>query len=853
MTQFRRLFCAVPFAFLLAATCLTWPAPRTLCAQEKKRDPLDWPHWRGPEMNGISREKGIVTSWSPDGENVLWKVDEFGSRSTPIVMNGKLYTLCRLHPETTKEQERVVCLDAATGAKLWENAFNVFLTDAPAERVAWSNIAGDPETGNIFALGICDYFQCIDGATGKTLWSHSLSEEYGMISTYGGRTNMPLVFEDLVIISGVMTGWGEHAVPAHRFVAFDKTTGQAVWLSSTRLRPLDTTYSTPVLGVFNGQAAFVAGAGDGSVYAIQPRTGRIIWNYDASIRGINTPPVIAGNMVFCGHSEENLFDTTIMGAVFAIDGTGTGNLTNIKSNWLEPTKMVGRSQPLFVNDRLYVVDDSATLLVLDPKTGKEIGKQKLGRSMFGSPLYADGKIYLGEANGLFYILEPTEKGVKIVHRARIEGAMIQGSPIVSHGRLYIPTNQALYCVGKKDHTPSADPAPTAQAETPSMADQKPAQMQLVPVESLLKPGQKQQFQARLYNAAGRYLRTEKADVKFELKGAGKIDDKGQFTAAADAGHAASFVSAKVGELTGTARIRTIPPMPWSFDFNDQQVPVTWIGTAYRHISLDDDLLTSLKGRSPRAAGLYIYLMTQFTNSGAPAAKFEDVTTRRSWTELLRYFSLDGEGKPATIDDAKKQFDADLQLLVQEKFLESVKWADDGAGGVELSVQRGKRDAKGNGVLVKISTIPKGTRSQGWMGLTTFHDFTIQADLRGSVRHEKLPAMGVINQRYTLDMMGASQQLQIRSWAAQLELRFAKTIPFAWKPDVWYTMKFQSETKDGKVTLRGKVWPKADKEPTEWTIEATDEVPNLSGSPGLFGNASDTEVFIDNVKVSENKS
>jgi outer membrane protein assembly factor BamB len=198
-------------------------------------------------MNGISREKGLVSTWSPDGENLIWKKTELGTRSTPIVMRGKLYSLCRHNPETTSEGEKVVCVDAVTGDPIWENVFNVFLTDAPAERVGWSCVAGDPRTGNVYALGLCDYFQCLDGETGKTLWSHSMSEEYGMISTYGGRTNMPLLFDDLVIISGVMTGWGEYAVPAHRFVAFDKTNGQAVWLSSTRLRPLDTTYSSPVL------------------------------------------------------------------------------------------------------------------------------------------------------------------------------------------------------------------------------------------------------------------------------------------------------------------------------------------------------------------------------------------------------------------------------------------------------------------------------------------------------------------------------------------------------------------------------------------------------------------------------
>ena len=132
-------------------------------------------------------------------------------------------------------------------------------------------------------------------------------------------------------------------------------------------------------------------------------------------------------------------------------------------------------------------------------------------------------------------------------------------------------------------------------------------------------------------------------------------------------------------------------------------------------------------------------------------------------------------------------------------------------------------------MCKISTIPKGTRSQGWMGQTSLHDYTIQADLRGATRNNKTPSMGVINQRYTLALestvetsAGAVPGLQIRSWVSRLDLRFAKTIPFDWKYDVWYTMKFQSENKDGKVTLRGKVWPRGEAEPGEWTIEATDE-------------------------------
>jgi hypothetical protein len=207
------------------------------------------------------------------------------------------------------------------------------------------------------------------------------------------------------------------------------------------------------------------------------------------------------------------------------------------------------------------------------------------------------------------------------------------------------------------------------------------------------------------------------------------------------------LTAKVGDLTGEARIRVVPPLPWKFDFSDGEVPITWIGARYRH-----------------------------------------------------------------------------QV----------------------------RDLDGNQVMVKITTIPKGARSQLWMGHSEYHDYTIQADMRGALAFgKKLPDMGLIAQRYVLDAMGASQQVQIRSWAPQLG-RFSKSAPLPWSADKWYTLKFRASVEEGKAVLQGKVWPRDEKEPAEWTIEAVDATPNVAGSPGLFGNANDAEIFIDNIVVAENK-
>jgi hypothetical protein len=65
------------------------------------------------------------------------------------------------------------------------------------------------------------------------------------------------------------------------------------------------------------------------------------------------------------------------------------------------------------------------------------------------------------------------------------------------------------------------------------------------------------------------------------------------------------------------------------------------------------------------------------------------------------------------------------------------------------------------------------------------------------------------------------------------------------------MKFQVSTVDGKTQLRGKVWPRGDKEPAPWTAEVEDATPNLTGSPGLFGNATNAEIFLDNITVQPN--
>ena len=835
--------------------------PQVSVAQNKKADPLDWPYWRGPEMNGISREKDLPDSWSPDGENLIWARPELGTRSTPVVMNGNLYTFVRHNPGTPNEAEKVVCVDAITGSTKWENISNVFLTDVPDTRVGWSSVVGDPATGHVFSLSVCGYFQCIDGQTGKTLWSHSMSEEYGLLSTYGGRTNFPIIHDNLVIISGVVVGWGEMARPAHRIIGFDKRNGQATWFTSTRPLPEDTTYSAPAISVINGQAQYVIGCGDGSVYGLQPRTGKIIWNYDVSLRGINTPPTFAGNMVLCGHSEENL-DDTAMGALFAVDASKAGNLTKTGQLWRTKEEYIGKTAPLVIGDRVYSVDDGGIFFVNDLKTGEIVGKAKIGTMGRGSPVYGDGKIYVVDGNGRWFIFAPdAEKGLKKIHTLRLDQGDVNASPIISHGRIYLACETMMYCIGKLDAKPSADPIPPMQAETPVTQDQKPATALVVPVESLLTPEKKQQFSVYLYNANGQFLKVANPkDVKFTIQGPGQIDAAGKYSGPGGITGGGVIVNAEVGELKSQARIRVIQNIteatPWSLTFDDGLVPVTGVGIRYRHIAVDFDFYQSLKSKDPLAAKLYIYLTTQFTNVPAPKATLDDSTPAQAFTTFKRYLGL--IEAISNQDQAKEKLDPSLKVLQDEGVIASWEWTGKEGIPIQLVVAKGARKVTGNGALCKITTIPKGTRSQGWLGFPDSKNYTIQADVFANQvdagadadKNSKIPDIGLINQRYRFEMMGAAQKLKLYSWIPHDKK--VHEVDFPWQPEAWYTMKLTMnvEDRDGsKVSVcRGKAWKRGEAEPEKWSIEWTDSPANLQGSPGLSGNAKDAEIFIDNLKV-----
>ncbi len=142
--------------------------------------------------------------------------------------------------------------------------------------------------------------------------------------------------------------------------------------------------------------------------------------------------------------------------------------------------------------------------------------------------------------------------------------------------------------------------------------------------------------------------------------------------------------------------------------------------------------------------------------------------------------------------------------------------------------------------------PRGLqRSDVYIGPPDLSGYTVQADLMGVKRRRNRPDMGLIAQRYTLDMQGNHQRLQIRTWAAAL--RMAKTVDFPWEMEVWYTAKMRVDIEAGKAIVRGKVWRRDEAEPAQWTITAEDPLPNGEGSPGIYGYSAG-DIYYDNIRV-----
>ena len=715
----------------------------------------DWPEWRGPARTGASAETGLPERWSPDGENLAWKVD-IGGRSAPVVFGDHLYLQTSVGEGATL-QERIICFNADTGQQLWEHRFNLFTSDVPPHRIGWASPAVDPATGNVFAISGGGLLMSLS-RDGKLLWERSLAEEFGMWTTHGGRMSSPVIDGGQVIVSGLTFMWGSSANGAHRFLSFDTSNGHTIYVSAPEGRPTDTIYANPFIATVNGVRTFFSGGSDGAMHALKLNTGEKIWSWRVSQRGLNTAALGVGPDMIVTHSEENI-GTSEMGMVAAVPMASKGDLTDKDAHWLTRGIQAGYASPVTDGERLYVLDNGGVMFAIDLKTGQQLWNESLGTIAKASPVYGDGKLYIGtentgDAGGKFYIIRPTAAKAEILDQDWLgtpdESELIIGSPIIARGRVYVISSNALYAIGPKG-TPK--PSRTVGDPPPAVPPTQPAVAFVTPTELILKPGESVALNVRLFDTNGNPIKASGAPT-WSLEGLkGTIAD-GRFTPDKAAGGQAGLVKAVVDGVTGTSRIRVIPDLPWTFDFETaDQVPAYWINAS---------------------------------------GKFE------------------------------------------------------------------VRELDGNKVLVKLATNPFAfaKRTRPFLGPTDLSNYTIEADVRVQDIRRVMPDVGIVAQRYELVLFGNHARLELQPWQPEVARTVKK--PFTVAKDTWYVLKLEVQNLDGNnVRARGKVWPKGEQEPAEWTIERVDPIGSRHGSPGIYADVPNadpkggSEIYYDNIKVYRN--
>lgn len=585
----------------VTAACSAAQAPARPAAGAPVRG---WLSWRGPLQTGVSQETGLPSTWKPGGLNHVWDI-KLSGRGTPVIANGRLYAL-GYRGEGPDLREVLLCADAATGKTLWEKVYTDYMSDVIYDRYAIGSPAVDPETGNVFLLNSSGTFACYTPA-GKLVWEHATLEEIGRLTFPNGRTGAPLVDGDLVILRGITANWGAQGAASDRLYGYDKKTGHLVWASTPGDRPRENSFSLPVAAWHNGKRVLYTGLGDGSVVAVNARTGDPLWRFPLSGGGgINASVLLHKNHVIAVHDAENL-DVDSQGRMVAVKvgaepkaGTpGPVLLDKAAEGWRNDVSSFS-SSPVLVGDRIYQVTKTGELKCVDANNGRVLWTHRIGRDqLHASPAYGDGKLYIPLQSGEFYILRPTDKGAQQLAKVKLPGACL-GAPAIANGRVYVFTTERLYCFGSKASKPA--PATPAQAK-PKVGP--PAALQIVPSEVLLQPGEKVRFTVRGIDAngfvTGTYAPSQVKWASFIPPTAavratmdGTFNGDGELVAGSTA--SAGAFQATAGELKGVIRGRVIPGPPRQEDFEGFEInvphqlesgvkfaypPLPWIGARFR--------------------------------------------------------------------------------------------------------------------------------------------------------------------------------------------------------------------------------------------------------------------------------
>ncbi len=414
-----------------AAACLA-----SLCTAAAVAE--DWPCFRGPSRQGVSSETDLPLRWSAT-ENVRWTAPVPGeSWSSPIVWRDRVFV-------TTATEEgkscRILSLDAATGAVLWDkevlrqvpgkkNDRNTFATPTPCtdgDRVYAA--FGD---GSFVAVGF-------DGAVAWTNRDFPFRSEHGLGTS-------PILWQDLLVMARDGSGDGTDDKAGWQrpwdksfVLALDRTSGKPRWKTGRGLSRI--AHVCPnIWRAPDGKVQVISGAGD-VVQGFDALTGERVWTSKNIGEGVVPSIVIGDGLAFaaCGFSGRDSIKAFRLG--------GTGDLGESNMAWEQRKGMPKVPSFLWVAPYLYTVSDGGVAMCLKGDTGEIVWQARLDGSFSASPVGGDGRIYYLSDAGETTVVKAGPR-FEVVAKSGL-GQKVQASMAVSGRRLFIRTERNLVCIGAR--------------------------------------------------------------------------------------------------------------------------------------------------------------------------------------------------------------------------------------------------------------------------------------------------------------------------------------------------------------------------------------------------------------------
>jgi outer membrane protein assembly factor BamB len=424
----------------LIATCILL----TACIPSPARAE-NWPQFRGPTGQGLSSEKNLPLQWDKT-HNVAWKTALPGKGwSSPCIWEDHIFL-------TATSEDGVHChalaVDATAGKILWD----VELFDQKPTRKEGRNSYATPTPATDGKLVYVVFGEggiaALDFA-GKVQWTNLENSYY---SQHGMGTS-PVLYKDTLFVSwdwstptgpDMRVGW-QKPWDKSFILALDKATGKEKFKAKRGMSRIG--HTTPIIVDVEGKPQMISAAGD-VVQGFDPEDGKLIWSGKTGGEACVPSPVTGDGMVFAlSGFPTPIAREPLRAALRAFKLGGHGDVSKTNLVWEETKSVSMIPSPVFVDHLLYSVKEDGVLLCLEASSGNVVYRERLEGTYSASPVYADGKIYFLNDDGDTTVVQPGRAFKQLAYNELHEAA--QSSIAISQGRLFIRTQDNLYCIGKK--------------------------------------------------------------------------------------------------------------------------------------------------------------------------------------------------------------------------------------------------------------------------------------------------------------------------------------------------------------------------------------------------------------------